>query len=49
MNNGDPGGIKFIFSSMKCERYIAHSFAKTANKYHHHDFRTMLCMKAKLS
>lgn len=47
--NGDPGGIKFLFFSMKCERCIAHSFAKTANKYHNCDFRTMLCMKAKLS
>lgn len=24
-NNGDPGGVKFLFFSMKCERWIAHS------------------------
>lgn len=48
-NNGDPGGIKFLFFSMKCERCIAHGFVRTANKYHHCDFRAMLCMEAKPS
>ena len=48
-NNGDSGGIKFLFFSMKCERCIACSFAKTATKYHNCDCREMLCMKAKPS
>lgn len=47
-NNGDPGGIQFLFFS-KCERCIAPSFAKTANKYQSCGVRAMLCMKAKLS
>ena len=38
-NNGDPAGIQFLFFSMKCERCIAPSFAKTANKYQSCGFR----------
>lgn len=48
-NNGDPDGIHFLFFSMKCERCIAPSCAKTANKYQSCGVRPMLCMKAKLS
>lgn len=48
-NNAGPGGIWFLFFSMKHERCITHSSAKTANKYHYCDsffFRATLCMKS---